>query len=156
MHVVNGGWLYRGWALWGTHRNKRKNDLITGVDTKTLITHRMQSELMNRIRIQPQQISSDQHAGRKWYYMGYGRKICIVCSCFTFNLGDDSLGLRPRPPRARESAFGACYVRHADGKGRQFPSSPRASETLGRPLDHSLPLGASLAYRWITIVFKNI
>ena len=50
------------------------------------------------------------------------------------------LGLRPRPPIARDSAFGSYQSDTPMGKGRQFPSSPRAPETLGTPLyEYSIP-----------------
>ena len=44
------------------------------------------------------------------------------------------MGLRPRPPNSKGERLRRLPVWHAEGEGRQFPSSPRVPETLGTPL----------------------
>ena len=44
------------------------------------------------------------------------------------------LGRSPRPPSSEVKGLRRLPVWHAEGKGRRFPSSPRAPETLGTPL----------------------
>ena len=56
-------------------------------------------------------------------------------------------GAPPPTPNSKGECLRRVPVWHAEGEGRQFPSSPRAPETLGMPLSLRLNIFNILLYR---------